>query len=246
VHLDLALVAEGVQGVDQAGCVGRLDLHDREVRQGELPPGLSEKHDHNRQSLRAAGARAAIWSGLVQIEEADPELQSGAGRGRAAIAPDRGFLKPAKGSPRLIEPLGVATADRLRLAEGGREIVGAGLALAVEEGAAEGLFHSLLDLLSHEPSFAKRITGSAHTGRDHTCCAYHCQPALARARAGEVILNPGDEVQGRIRVVFEKFQELSSAKAVTRYLRRRNLPLPAHPQQGSAPQEIVSPRRPVA
>jgi hypothetical protein len=62
------------------------------------------------------------------------------------IAPDRRFLEPAEGSPRLVEPLGVATADRFRLAQGRREIVGAWLALAVEEGAPEGPFHRLFDL----------------------------------------------------------------------------------------------------
>ena len=59
---------------------------------------------------------------------------------------DRRFLEAARGSPHLVEPLGVAGADRLRLAQGGHEIAGAGLALAVEEGAPEGLFHGLLDL----------------------------------------------------------------------------------------------------
>jgi hypothetical protein len=38
VHLDLALVAEGLQGVDQAGCVGRLNLHYGEVGQSGSPP----------------------------------------------------------------------------------------------------------------------------------------------------------------------------------------------------------------
>jgi hypothetical protein len=38
VHLDFALVAEGLQGVDQAGRVGRLDLHDGEMGHAS-PPG---------------------------------------------------------------------------------------------------------------------------------------------------------------------------------------------------------------
>jgi hypothetical protein len=38
VHLDLAGVAESLQGVDQAGCVGRLDFHDGEMGHRELPP----------------------------------------------------------------------------------------------------------------------------------------------------------------------------------------------------------------
>ena len=61
------------------------------------------------------------------------------------IAPDRRFLEPAEGSPRLVEPLGVAVADRLRLAQGGHEIFAAGLALAVEDGAPQRLFYSHLD-----------------------------------------------------------------------------------------------------
>jgi hypothetical protein len=40
----------------------------------------------------------------------------------------------------------MTTADRLRLAERGHEIGGAGLTLAVEEGTPEGLFHRFLDL----------------------------------------------------------------------------------------------------
>jgi len=62
---------------------------------------------------------------------------------------------------------------------------------------------------------------------------------LARTRSGEVILSPDEEIQGRIRVVFEKFQELGTAKAVTRYLRRHDLSLPARPLQGPAPHDIV-------
>jgi len=62
---------------------------------------------------------------------------------------------------------------------------------------------------------------------------------LARARSSEVTLNPDEEVQGRIRLVFEKFQELGAGKAVTRYLRQHDLPLPARPLQGPAPHEIV-------
>jgi DNA invertase Pin-like site-specific DNA recombinase len=64
---------------------------------------------------------------------------------------------------------------------------------------------------------------------------------LARTRSGEVILNPDEEVQGRIRLVFKKFQEVGSARAVTRYLRRHQLPLPARLLQGPAPHEIVWP-----
>ncbi len=62
---------------------------------------------------------------------------------------------------------------------------------------------------------------------------------LARGPAGEVILNPDEEVQARIRLVFEKFREIRSASGVMRYLRAANLPLPARPRAGPAPHEIV-------
>jgi len=62
---------------------------------------------------------------------------------------------------------------------------------------------------------------------------------LARGPAGEVILNPDEEVQARIRLVFEKFREIRSAGGVMRYLRAAQLLLPACPRVGPAPYEIV-------
>jgi len=62
---------------------------------------------------------------------------------------------------------------------------------------------------------------------------------LARGPAGEVILNPDEEVQARIRLVFEKFREIRSAGGVMRYLRAAHLPLPACPRVGPAPYEVV-------
>src|SRR6266516_919295 len=62
---------------------------------------------------------------------------------------------------------------------------------------------------------------------------------LARGPAGEVILNPDEEVQARIRLVFEKFREIRSAGGVMRYLRTVGLPLPARPLRGPAPHEVV-------
>ena len=58
---------------------------------------------------------------------------------------------------------------------------------------------------------------------------------LARGPAGEVILNPDEEVQARIRLVFEKFRDIRSAGGVMRYLRAAHLPLPACPRVGPAP-----------
>ncbi len=62
---------------------------------------------------------------------------------------------------------------------------------------------------------------------------------LARGPAGEVILNPDEEVQARIRLVFEKFREICSAGGVMRYLRAVHLLLPACPRVGPAPYEVV-------
>jgi DNA invertase Pin-like site-specific DNA recombinase len=62
---------------------------------------------------------------------------------------------------------------------------------------------------------------------------------LARGPDGEVILNPDEEVQARIQLVFEKFREIRSAGGVMRYLRAAHLPLPARPRVGPAPYEVV-------
>jgi DNA invertase Pin-like site-specific DNA recombinase len=62
---------------------------------------------------------------------------------------------------------------------------------------------------------------------------------LIHNRDGSVTLNPDEEVQERLRLVFAKFQELRSAKAVMRYLRRGNLLLPVRPLHGPAPHDVV-------
>ena len=62
---------------------------------------------------------------------------------------------------------------------------------------------------------------------------------LTHSREGGVILSPDEEVQERLRLVFAKFRELRSAKAVMRYLRRAGLVLPVRPIQGPAPHEII-------
>jgi hypothetical protein len=62
---------------------------------------------------------------------------------------------------------------------------------------------------------------------------------LARGPAGEVILNPDEEGQARIRLVFEKFREIREACGVMRSLRAAHLPLPARPRVGPAPYEVV-------
>jgi DNA invertase Pin-like site-specific DNA recombinase len=62
---------------------------------------------------------------------------------------------------------------------------------------------------------------------------------LARGLGGEVILNPDEEVQVRIRLVFEKFRDIRSAGGVMRYLQEMHLPLPARPLRGPAPHEVI-------
>lgn len=62
---------------------------------------------------------------------------------------------------------------------------------------------------------------------------------LSHNRDGSVTFNPDEEVQERLRLVFAKFRELRSAKAVMRYLRRGNLLLPVRPLHGPAPHDVV-------
>ena len=62
---------------------------------------------------------------------------------------------------------------------------------------------------------------------------------LARTAAAAIILNPDEEVQARLRLVFAKFAELQSARAVMRYLRANDLPLPVRPLLGPAPHEVA-------
>ncbi|HYN78549.1 MAG TPA: recombinase family protein, partial [Lamprocystis sp. (in: g-proteobacteria)] len=62
---------------------------------------------------------------------------------------------------------------------------------------------------------------------------------LERLRDGSVVLNPDEEVQARLRLVFQKFEDVGSAHAVLRYLHRANLPLPTRPLRGPAPHPIL-------
>ncbi|MBV8401209.1 MAG: recombinase family protein [Acetobacteraceae bacterium] len=58
-------------------------------------------------------------------------------------------------------------------------------------------------------------------------------------RGGGIALNPDQEVQARLRFVFDQFRALQSAKAVMRELRRHDLLLPVRPLHGPAPHEVV-------
>jgi DNA invertase Pin-like site-specific DNA recombinase len=62
---------------------------------------------------------------------------------------------------------------------------------------------------------------------------------LAHDRAGLIILNPDEEVQARLLLVFAKFRELQSARGVMRFLRTSGLPLPVRPILGPSPHDVV-------
>lgn len=62
---------------------------------------------------------------------------------------------------------------------------------------------------------------------------------LDQARGSGIMLNPDAEVQARIRLVFDSFIRLGSAKAVVRYLRKADLALPVRPLLGPAPHVVV-------
>src|SRR3954467_9933338 len=62
---------------------------------------------------------------------------------------------------------------------------------------------------------------------------------LVQTREGTVTFNPDEEVQQRLRLVFAKFRELRSAKAVVWHLRGSNLMLPVRPLLGPTPHEVV-------
>ena len=61
---------------------------------------------------------------------------------------------------------------------------------------------------------------------------------LAHRPGGGIILNPDEEVQARLRLVFARFLELQSANAVMRALLQAGLPLPVRPLSGPAPHTI--------
>ncbi len=62
---------------------------------------------------------------------------------------------------------------------------------------------------------------------------------LVRLPGGEVSLHPDEEVQARIRMVFQKFRELGTAAAVVRFLRTADLPVPARPLRGPTPHPVT-------
>jgi DNA invertase Pin-like site-specific DNA recombinase len=61
---------------------------------------------------------------------------------------------------------------------------------------------------------------------------------LVRLADGSISLDPDQEVQARIRLVFQKFAELGSARAVMQHLLGSGLPLPVRPRRGPEPHPI--------
>lgn len=61
---------------------------------------------------------------------------------------------------------------------------------------------------------------------------------LERQPDGRLGLHPDEEVQARLGLIFAKFDELGSAHAVMRYLRRAGLPVPVRPLRGPAPHPV--------
>lgn len=61
---------------------------------------------------------------------------------------------------------------------------------------------------------------------------------LAHQPGGGIMVNPDEEVQARLRLVFASFLELQSANAVMRVLLQAGLPLPVRPLRGPAPHAV--------
>ena len=62
---------------------------------------------------------------------------------------------------------------------------------------------------------------------------------LAYDPVGAVTLNPDEEVQARLALVFTTFRAWHSAHAVMRHLRANGLPLPVRSSRGPAPQDVI-------
>ncbi|RWN48066.1 recombinase family protein [Mesorhizobium sp.] len=62
---------------------------------------------------------------------------------------------------------------------------------------------------------------------------------LTYNRSGQIVFNPDEEVQARLRLIFDKFRELGTARRVMRYLRTHDLRVPVRPLRGPAPHELV-------
>lgn len=62
---------------------------------------------------------------------------------------------------------------------------------------------------------------------------------LERSRDGQVTLHPDEEIQARLRLIFDKFRELGAARAVMRYLHREGLKVPVRLLRGPSPHDAI-------
>jgi DNA invertase Pin-like site-specific DNA recombinase len=67
----------------------------------------------------------------------------------------------------------------------------------------------------------------------------HLPVGLDRQRDGAVMLTPDEEVRARLALIFAKFTELGSARAVRTYLAQENLSIPSRPVRGPGLHETV-------
>ncbi len=82
-----------------------------------------------------------------------------------------------------------------------------------------------------------------HAGARHKAergeLALHLPVGVVRQRDGTVILNPDEEVQARLRLIFAKCIELGRARAVRNSLASKQLRIPSRPVSGPVPHETV-------
>jgi len=85
----------------------------------------------------------------------------------------------------------------------------------------------------------RRMHAGALQKAERGALHHHLPVGFTRQRDGSVILNPDAEVQSRLRLIFTKFAELGSARAVRTYLARAHLLIPACPPHGPAPHNTI-------
>ena len=84
-----------------------------------------------------------------------------------------------------------------------------------------------------------RLHAGARHKAERGALALPLPVGLVRQRDGTVILNPDEEVQARLRLIFAKFIELGSARAVRNYLASKQLRIPSRPVSGPVPHDTV-------
>lgn len=84
-----------------------------------------------------------------------------------------------------------------------------------------------------------RLQAGARHKAERGALRLHLPAGLQRQADGQVTFHPDAEIQARIRLVFQKFKELGTARRVLRFLRQQGLPLPVRPLKGPTPQEVI-------